>query len=68
MSRYSITIEFDAATVEEAISLVAVGEIFELVNIDLSANCLSAETAELSRQKIKRRFAELGISDSDNLR
>ncbi len=35
MSRYSITIELDAATVEEAVSLVAVGEIVELVNLDL---------------------------------
>ncbi len=35
MSRYSITVEFEADTVEEAISLVAVGDIVELLNLDL---------------------------------
>ena len=35
MSRYSITVELEANTVEEAISLVAVGDIVELLNLDL---------------------------------
>ena len=33
--RYSITIELDAATAEEAVALVAVGDIVELLNLDL---------------------------------
>lgn len=33
--RYSITVELDAATVEEAISMVPVGDIVELLNLDL---------------------------------
>ena len=35
MSRYSITVELDADTVEEAVSLVAVGDIVELLNLDM---------------------------------
>ena len=35
MSRYSITIELDAASAEEAVALVAVGNIVELLNLDL---------------------------------
>ena len=33
--RYSITIELDAATAEEAVDRVAVGDIVELLNLDL---------------------------------
>ena len=68
MSRYSITVEFEADTVEEAVSLVAVGDIVELLNLDLRENNMSVDAAEFSRKQRSRRLAELGISDSEGPR